>query len=110
MTREDFAPYREEISGCHCATCTELAQILNSALYSVGAHGEVERHRTVAFSLLSDLRSGRHARVSLTEYVEQAKQAKAERLEEARARGAGESELSAIERGYGHSGSLWMRE
>lgn len=91
----DFDPFRDQITDCHCAHCQEVSYALDD-VSDFGGH----RHMSACRALLDALRAGEHTHVAFQERVREAREAKAERLERAKAEGASKGELAAIERGY----------
>lgn len=100
----DYAPYRADITGCYCPTCTECAYALSSLADGPGSR----RLDTAHDALHAELTAGTHKRVDVAEMVTAAKAAKARRLTGAAAAGACPSELATIERGYGKQGSTMV--
>lgn len=98
MAKEDFDPYRAEITDCFCELCREVSYALSSVIDS-GTPGR-PRHREAVAALLAALRAGEHQRVGMKEYAQAAREAKAIRLAEARENGASAEMISVIERGY----------
>lgn len=102
MTPTDFAPYRAEITDCHCETCREVAYALSDVLDWGG-----QRHKARCADLLTALRAGTHLRMTLAERAAEARKEKSERLAQAEADGASAATVAAIERGYA---SVSMRD
>lgn len=95
MTPADFAPYRDQLRGCCCPLCNEVAYALSSVLDCDG-----RRHHAACSALLVALRADEHVHKSLEQRAKEARAAKDERLAAALATGASAEQLVAIERGY----------
>lgn len=93
LTPADFDAYRDEIGGCECTVCVQLAYLSHH-------WSDKNAHREAARALLAHLVAGTHERVTLAERAQLARTAKADRLAAAYAIGASTDELAAIERGY----------
>lgn len=95
MTPADFAPYRNQLKGCACATCRELSYALSNVLDFDG-----RKHRAAAADLLVELRAGTHVHMSYTERAAEVRAETAIRLAGAKATGRSAEHIAAIERGY----------
>lgn len=95
MTPADFDPYRDQIRGCACDLCNEVAYALSSVTDFDG-----RRHQAACAVLLAALRVDQHVHKSLAQRAKEARVEKDERLAAAAAGGASAEQLAAIDRGY----------